>query len=98
VGVHVREYDTVITTDNIVNAGFVDLSLHPLRLSLVGCVIARGMPYHDTVSTHRLVTSVRGHLPQQPALLFWLTLTGLLLPLPVQERRSGGHHMGFSAL
>ncbi|KAL0025332.1 hypothetical protein WJX79_007839 [Trebouxia sp. C0005] len=53
VGVHVREYGTVITTDNIANAGFVDLSLHPLRLSLVGCVITRGTAYHDNVSTHR---------------------------------------------
>ncbi|KAL0052313.1 hypothetical protein WJX82_000079 [Trebouxia sp. C0006] len=54
VGVHVREYGTVITTDTIVNAGFVDLSLHPLRLSLVGCVIARGTAYHDNVSTHSI--------------------------------------------
>lgn len=53
VGVHVREYGTVITTDNIVNAGFVDLSLHPLKMSLVGCVIARGAAYHNNVSTHR---------------------------------------------
>ena len=97
-GVHVREYGTVITTDNIVNAGFADLSLHPLRLSLVGCVIARGTAYHDNVSTHGSVTSVRCHLPQQPVLLMFVALTGLLAPLPMQKRCSGGHHMGCSAL
>ncbi len=93
-GVHVREYGTVITTDNIVNAGFVGLSLHPLRLSLVGCVIARGTAYHDNVSTHRLVTSVIRHLSQQPVLLMFVTLTGLRVPLPVQQRGSCGHYTG----
>ncbi|DBA76936.1 TPA: hypothetical protein ACH3X1_009532 [Trebouxia sp. C0004] len=99
VGVHVREYSTVITTDNIVDAGFVDLSLHPLRLSLVGCVIARGTAYHDNVLTHRSVMSVRRHLPQQRVLLlFVITLTGLHAPLRVQERCSSRHCMRCSAL
>ena len=93
-GVHVREYGIVISTDNIVNAGFIDLGLHPLKLSLVGCVIARGTAYHDNVSTHRLVTPVRCHLRQQPVLLLFVTLTGLRVPLPVQQRGSGGYYMG----
>ena len=56
IGVYVKDYGTVITTDNMVNAGFVDLSLCPLRMSLVGCVISRGISYHDNVSIDRSVT------------------------------------------
>ncbi len=97
-GVHVREYGTIITTANIVNAGFVDLSLHLLKLSLVGRVIARGMAYHDNVSIHRSVTSAMRHCSQQPAVVFCVPLMAFLTLLPVQERCSGGHHMGCSAL
>jgi len=53
--VQVKEYGTVITTHNLLHAGFVDLSLCPLQQSLVGCVISRGITYHDNVSTHRSV-------------------------------------------
>ncbi|KAL3141454.1 hypothetical protein ABBQ32_005020 [Trebouxia sp. C0010 RCD-2024] len=53
VGVYVKEFGTVITTDSLLTPGFFDLSLCPTKSSMAGCVVLRATAFHDNVSVHR---------------------------------------------
>lgn len=55
VGVYVKEFGTVITTDSLLTPGFFDLSLCPTKSSMAGCVVLRATAFHDNVSVHRYV-------------------------------------------
>ena len=53
-GVFVKNYETVITTDNLLSVGFTDLSLCPVKQSVVGSVITRAVGYLDNIPDSRL--------------------------------------------
>lgn len=52
-GVFVKNYETVITTDNLLSVGFTDLSLCPVKQSVVGSVITRNVGYLDNIPDSR---------------------------------------------
>lgn len=58
VGVYVKEFGTVITTDSLLTPGFFDLSLCPTKSSMAGCVVSRATAFHDNVSVHRYMATL----------------------------------------
>ena len=87
-GVCIKEYETVITTDNLLSVGFTDLSLCPVKLSVVGSVVTRGVGYHDNIPDSRLAISVR-RIVCEMLVLTWFPCRS---SLPVDTVRSRYKH------
>ena len=88
VGVYVKDFGTVITTDSLLTPGFFDLSLCPTRSSMAGCVVSQAKTFHDNVSVYRfgLLLQWSSQLPACFCILFLFYLAALLAAAMAAQR------------